>query len=107
MQYSILSYLENTARRIPEKTAVIDESRSASWRELLLFSRRVGTALAQRGAFGRPVAVYMEKSIPALCAFFGATYAGGCYSFFNPELPGVRLKSIQSVLDAAVIVTSD
>lgn len=107
MQYSILSYLENTARRIPEKTAVIDESRSASWRELLLFSRRVGTALAQRGAFGRPVAVYMEKSIPALCAFFGATYAGRCYSFFNPELPGVRLKSIQSVLDAAVIVTSD
>ena len=107
MQYSILSYLENTARRIPEKTAVIDESRSASWRELLLFSRRVGTALAQRGAFGRPVAVYMEKSIPALCAFFGATYAGGFYSFFNPELPGVRLKSIQSVLDAAVIVTSD
>lgn len=49
----------------------------------------------------------MEKSIEALNVFFGAVYAGACYSYLNPELPNVRLNSIQSVLNAAIIVTTD
>lgn len=107
MQYSILTDLENTARRFPEKTAVIEDTHSVCWGEFASAAKRVGTALARENVAGKPVATYMEKSIEALNVFFGAVYAGACYSYLNPELPNARLNSIQSVLNAAIIVTTD
>lgn len=46
MQYSILTDLENTARRFPEKTAVIEDTHSVCWGEFASAAKRVGTALA-------------------------------------------------------------
>ena len=45
------------------------------------------------------------KSCAALSAFFGVVYAGGFYSYFNPELPAARLQQIQSVLGASCVIT--
>ena len=48
-----------------------------------------------------------EKSADALCAFFGVIYSGGFYVYMNPELPDRRLKQVQSVLEAKVVITDD
>lgn len=89
----------------PERTACVDETHSLSYQELCHISRAVGAALSQRIRPRQPVAIYMEKGCAALSAFFGVVYAGGFYSYFNPELPAARLQQIQSVLGASCVIT--
>ena len=107
MNISVLSYLENSAAARPDATAVVEEDRRYTYRQLAEGARRAGTALARMGARGCPVGVYMEKGFDALRAFMGALYAGGFYSLLSPELPEGRLKLVQSVLDAPVIVAAE
>ncbi|MBC8533750.1 amino acid adenylation domain-containing protein [Yeguia hominis] len=105
MTRNVLEYLESRAAKAPDKPAVTDGQIELSYGELLLRSQKIGSALAEKNCQNRPVAVFLEKGVPALCTFFGAVYAGAFYSSLNPELPDVRLTQVQSVLDAAVIVT--
>ena len=101
---TILNYLETTAEKFPDKTAVIDENGSCTYKELLENSRRVGSALTEIISPRTPVAVFMEKGIPALQAFLGTVLAGGFYSMQNPEFPENRLMQIQKVLAPAAIL---
>ena len=101
---NILEYLENSAALFPTKTAVIDEHGNCSYQELLENCQRIGSSLAGKIPQGAPVAVLMEKGIPALNAFWGIVYAGGFYVFFNPELPLSRLEQIQKVLQAGLVI---
>lgn len=102
---SVLEFLERSARKKPEAPAVIDEFGSVTYSELCEKSRRVGSALAGKIASNAPVAVFAEKSIDTLCAFFGTVYAGGFYSLINPALPADRLRQINSVLKPAAVIT--
>lgn len=106
MQISVLSYLEESAYKYPDKIAVIDKKESLSYRQLLSYCKRVGSELVARVAGHAPIGVYMEKGADALCAFLGTVYAGGCYSFLNPELPDSRLQQILSVLKPCAIITT-
>lgn len=102
---NVLEFLEQIKDK--EHKGVYDEFGFASYLEIQKFSEQIGSSLAQYISINMPVAVYMEKSILALESFFGILYAGGCYSFLNPELPDERLKNIITVLDAKVIVTNE
>lgn len=102
---NVLQYLERAASLSPERTACVDETHSLSYQELCHISRAVGAALSRRIRPRQPVAIYMEKGCAALSAFFGVVYAGGFYSYFNPELPAARLQQIQSVLGASCVIT--
>lgn len=106
MMANVLRYLEDSAKKYPRNLAVIDEIQQYTYQELLQISRRIGSALAEKGIQGAPVMVYMEKSAGALCAFFGVLYAGGCYCFLDPELPKYRLMQMKSVLNSNLVITS-
>ena len=107
MTTNVLDFLEKTTARSPHKTAVIEESNSVTYSELTSISKKIGSSLSSVVQPCTPVAVYCEKGIDALCAFFGILYAGGFYSLFNTDLPDIRLKNMQSVLGAGVIITTD
>ena len=104
---NVLEYLEASASRHPEKTAVIDEYGQLSYEALLCRSRRIGSALAERTPARRPVPVLMDKSADTLCAFFGIAYAGCFYVLLNPELPQARLEQVLAVLGADWLVTDE
>ena len=104
---NVLEYLEASARRRPEGIAVADAGRRLSYGELLRDARRAGSALIAMGVMRRPVGVYMEKGIDAIRAMLGVVCAGGFYSILNPELPEARLRSVQDVLRAPVIVADE
>ena len=104
---NVLEYLEASASRRPEKTAVIDERGQLSYEALLSRSRRMGSALAERTSARRPVPVLMDKSADTLCAFFGIAYAGCFYVLLNPELPQARLEQVLAVLGADWLVTDE
>ena len=104
---NILEYLERSAQLYPEKPALVDERQSITFAQALEDSRRVGSSLALSLAKGQPVAVYMEKSVENLCAFWGIVYAGGFYVSFNTQLPTSRLQQMQSVLQAPFVITDE
>ena len=106
MTTNVLQLLEESARRFPDKTALREVERTLSYSKLCELSRRTGSALAGRDLRRKAVGVYAEKGIDALCGFFGAVYAGAFYTMLNTELPDARLRSIQSVLEAPVILTT-
>lgn len=107
MNRNVLQYLEESAARFPESCALIDEKHHYTYRELLLKSRTIGSALCKKNVFACPVGVYGEKECDSLLAFFGIVYAGGFYCFLNPELPGSRLAQIAGVLSPKLIITTD
>lgn len=102
---NILEYLETSTAAFPDKTAVIDGSGSCSYKTLTERCQRIGSVLAEKIGRGAPVAVFMEKGIDALCAFWGITYAGGFYVLLNTEFPKKRLGQIQDVLQADYVIT--
>ena len=104
---NILEYLERSAQLFPEKPALVDERQSITFTQALEDSRRVGSSLALSLAKGQPVAVYMEKSVENLCAFWGIVYAGGFYVSFNTQLPTSRLQQMQTVLQAPFAITDE
>lgn len=106
MMINVLDYLISSAEKHPEKTAVIEEERTVTYSELFRFSCAVGSSLLKYNPFGKPVGVFMEKGIDALCSFFGIVSAGGFYCMLNPELPEARLLQTKEVLQPETVITS-
>ena len=107
MKTSILEYLEESARKYPDKTAFADEHTSCTFKELEQTARRTGTALAKHFTPRNPVPVFMEKSVETIGVFMGALYAGCFYVLMDTKQPASRLQQILGILDSDVIVTSE
>lgn len=102
---NVLEYLEQSAAAFPDKLAVEDAQGSVTYSQLLDRCLRVGSALGDRLAPGSPVAVFMDKGIPALTGFLGAVYGGGFYALINPQLPPARISQIHQVLEPSWVLT--
>ena len=72
----ILDYLERSAERFPDKSAVSCKNRSYSFRELKTFAQSIGAELAKFISTGRPVAVMVDRTAETPGLFFGAVYNG-------------------------------
>lgn len=94
MQRNVLEYLENTVEKFPEKIAFADGMTALSFRELEERAMRLGTNLAARSLFRKPVIVYMKKSPAILAAFFGVVYSGAFYVPVDEEMPKRRIELI-------------
>ena len=101
---TVLEYLEYSAAVRPHAVAVEDAGGTATFQELEVGCRKVGSALTERIALREPVAIFLEKGRQALWAFWGTVYAGGFYVPLNPDLPPARLRQIQSVLQANYVI---
>ena len=106
MQTNVLSYLEETARRYPEKIAFSSPDAQMTFRELAVKARAVGSGIAAQVPPRTPVAVYMDKSVDAIVAFMGIAYAGCFYSFLERSMPAARLNTILQTLRPGVVITN-
>ena len=107
MLRNILDYLEISSEKYSLKTAIREGEDTITYSELEKRARAIGSALIGYDCYKRPVGVYMEKGILALCSFFGIVSAGGFYSMLNTDLPDNRLGQIQSVLQPRLIITTE
>ncbi len=94
MQNHVLDYLENTARRCPDKIAFAGEGEALSFARLREMTRSVGSFLHSQGVCRRPVAVFMEKSPREVAAFFGVIAGGDFYVPLDREMPAHRVRLI-------------
>ncbi len=94
MTNNVLDCLEQTAARLPDKTAFSDGSVSLTFLELKKASDSIGTALIQKGYKKEPVLIYMEKSPQQIAAFFGVIRSGCFYVPIDDEMPASRIDLI-------------
>lgn len=72
MLKNILEYLEETARRLPDKAAFADEIQSLTYDQIKRTSQSIGTGLSRMGYFKVPVAVIMDsRHVPYIQAMLG------------------------------------
>ena len=104
MQTNILEYLEQTAPRLPDKTAFADDNMQLTFAQVQQNAKAIGTKLLADGLYGEPVVVFMEKSPAAINAFFGVVYAGCYYVPLDVEMPAFRIEMILEQLKPRAVI---
>ena len=96
MAVSLVDYLEHSARRVPQRTAVVDPSGATlSYRELDERANRIAGFLLSAGVQpGDRVGVIVPKGVAAVTAFFGIMKARGAYVPADYTAPASRNRSI-------------
>lgn len=109
MQKNVLAYLEATAARFPEQTALADENSALTFGALSGRGRSLGTALARiTGVHNRPVAVLAQRSSATVLAFMGVLYSGNYYVPVDPKMPRQRMERLlQRLRPAALLYTEE
>lgn len=102
---NVLELLEHSAQRFPEKTAFVEEKETISYASFLGLCQSAGTGLLALEAYGRPVAVYMDKGIACLAAMLGVAYSGSFYTVIDTHMPAARIQNIFSTLAPAAVLT--
>ena len=108
MKKNFLEHLEETARRLPEKTAFYDDRESLTFRDLEAVARRIGSCLAARTLPRRPVALLLDaRSIRNIPAMYGTLYAGCAYAPLDITMPPERLKLLLDLMQPAAVLADE
>lgn len=102
---NVLEYLENSAKRFPDKIAFADENEEITYSRLLRLSRAAASLIAAKTPPRSPVAVLGEKNIHTVTAFFACVYAGCFYVPLNPSHPEERRKGILQTLNNPLVLS--
>ena len=106
---NILEYLERTAKRLPEKTALTDDKLSLTFGQWLQQAENIGTAIAQatNSTIRRAVLVFVDRRIEGLVGAMGAVESGNFYVPIDCKMPFERVRLIADVCKpiAAVATT--
>lgn len=103
----VQDFLTQSANRLPDKVAVISDSRRITYREIEADANRLANALIEAGVKrGDRVAIYLPNSIPVVAAIFAALKVGGVFVVINASTKTEKLLQILNNCRAAALVTS-
>ncbi len=106
MIYNVLSYLEDTARRFPDKTALADDKTALTFAQWLSMAQAIGTHVArQTSAVRRPVLVFVDRKVECLVGFMGVVESGNFYVPIDNKMPSERIRLIVDVLNPVAAIT--
>jgi len=102
----VQDFLENSARRLPEKVALICEGQRLTYGEIDQMANRLANALLDHGIQrGDRVAIYLPNSIAAVVAIFATLKAGGVFVVINSTTKRDKLASILNNCRAKAVIT--
>ena len=101
---SILEYLEETAREVPDKIAFSTGTESRTFLEVLDGAQRIGSYLLNRGYRREPVVILMEKHPDTVISFLGAISARCYYVCLDSSMPLPRMQLILETLHARILI---
>ena len=100
--------LQDTAARVPDKTALIAIDRSLTYEELNGEANALGHALAEAGAAPETiVAVMADRNSFAYVMRQGVLKSGGAFMPIDPEYPEERISYILGNSGAKLLVTTE
>jgi long-chain acyl-CoA synthetase len=99
------SFLEQSARRHPDKTALVCGQRRFTYAEIDAAANRLARALADHGvARGDRVAVHLDNSVEAVVSIFAVLKAGAVFLMVNPTTKSDKLAYILQNCRARALV---
>ncbi|WP_394833371.1 amino acid adenylation domain-containing protein [Pendulispora rubella] len=102
LQEGVLS----SARRFPDRPAVIEMGRTITYAELDRAANRIAWALLERGVdVGDRVGVWMPKSAYALAAMQAVLRIGAAYVPLDPQSPTARVRTIVDDCAMKTVIT--
>ena len=104
---NILQLLEKASAKYPDKTAFKDEQNSLTWSELERLSKKIGSALAESGEKGKPIAIFINKGVDVIPAMLGIVYSSNIYTVIDTEMPKERIEKIFSTLSPCAIIADE
>lgn len=110
MVTNILYYLEETARRLPDKTALADDNLRLSFSQWIQQAESIGSAIAQATncTIRRAVLVFVDRRIEGLVGAMGAVESGNFYVPIDCKMPFERVRLIADVCKpVAAVATTD
>ncbi|MER6324999.1 amino acid adenylation domain-containing protein, partial [Streptomyces coelicoflavus] len=94
------------ARRTPERPAVVDGERRATYRELDLRSNRLAALLRDQGVGrGSLVGLCLSRSVESVVALLAIVKAGGAYVPLDPTYPRERLAHMAEDAGLRLVLT--
>jgi len=98
--------LEQTARDMPRKEAIVFGERRITYGELNEASNRAANALAELGmSRGDHVAILMSHSPEWVISYFGVVKGGGVAVLLNPALKAPELSALLQDSDSGILLT--
>lgn len=105
---SISAYFDVVVSKFPEKTAVVFESESLSYKQLHKRASQLAHTLSEYGVgHGMPVGLLLPRSIDAVVSMLAILKVGGFYVPINPQWPTDRLDFILQDAEIGLILTND
>lgn len=101
----VQDFLEQSAVRFPDKTALVCDGRRLSYADLDALANRLAHALVSLGVQrGDRVAVYLPNSVETVAAIFAIVKAGGVFVVINPTTKRDKLIYILNNCRAAALI---
>lgn len=107
MDRTVLSYLNNSVKCYPDRTACIDDNERITYRELDEMSDVVAFNLRTMTGVHSTVPLIMKKSCKALILLWGIIKSGNCYAVIDGNQPNVRIESILTTLEAGLVISEN
>ena len=105
---NVLEWLEQTAERLPDKTAFDDGNEQIRFEDVRDKAQKIGAGLHRiLKDVNLPIAVLSGRDVYTPIAFLGVVYAGCFYAPLDATAPTGRLKTILKNLHPAVLIISD
>jgi len=102
----VQEFLQQSAARLPDKTALICDGQRLTYRQIDEMSNRLAHALVAGGLQrGDRVAVFLPNSVHAVVAIFAALKAGGVFVVVNASTKADKLAYILKNCRATALVT--
>lgn len=103
----VQDFLQNSADRIPTKTALVCDGQRLTYAEIERMANRLANALIANGVQrGERVAVYLPNSVPLVVGIFAALKAGGVFVVINSTTKRDKLIQILNNCRAAALIIS-
>ena len=103
----IQDYLDNAALTFPNKIAFYEEGKSITYKELRRNSITIANEIMKYKIRKRPIAIFLNKSIYCIEAFFGIAYSGNFYTLIDTDMPKGRINKILDVLKPSLFITDN
>ena len=101
----VRDFLEQSADRLPEKTALVCDGRRLTYREIDSLADRIAHALRDLGVKrGDRVAIFLQNSIETVAGIFGILKAGAVFVVINPTTKRDKLLYILINCRAAALM---
>lgn len=104
MHNNVTDYLNSIVKSKPHKVAYSDGTDSLTFMDVYNISGAIGTYIAGRGIYKKPIVVFMSKSPAEVATFLGVVSAGCYYVPIDEEMPSERIRLILDNVSSPLII---